>query len=724
MTTTLASFYLINSNLQRTLTTTANKPMVARETEYYLANIGNVKSIDDFLANDRVFKYAMKAWGLEEMDYAKAFMRKVLESDLNDKSSFANKLTDKRYLEFAKAFNFLPTGDVELGTLRAQDSGSEDAMIGLYTQQRISKGETAAAEAKYFSDNIGSITSVDDLLANERLFNFALTSQGLDAKLASVSAIRNVLTSDLNDPGSVANTYGEKYQKLAAAFSFAADGSVTPGNTAQSEQQTKQMMLAYYEATDADQSPAAAVFKTAYFNQAMASVTNVDDLANNSFLRDFVATAAGLNPLYTTAATIRDILVSDLDDPDSIANQSALHKAVAATFNFNTDGSLDSGVVAQDTAQAKALSDLFTKYHDGDSISAEQTSTDYYRSAMKSVQHVDTLLSDSKLYNFILSAFDIDPDEVSKTKIKRILLSDPSSVTSYANLLQDSRFKDLAAAFNFDSDGFALGARQVQTADGAKNAIALYKATLGDSASAQTLGNAEAQYYDRTILTLSSVDQLLKNERLKSFIVKAYGLKDATNDTLRKIFTSDLLDERSFVNKSGNEAYKALAADFKFDTDGSVRRAELGVAQSKPDIMRTRALYYRQAVEEDAGNENEGVRLALYFDRKAATITSPYSILADKALLQVVQTALRLPTQMSLLDIDRQAEMITKALDVKDFSDPSKVKAFLTRFTAAWEMDNSTASQSSASILIGQPLEASISTSLLTNIQNLRLGGA
>ena len=179
MLTTLASYRLINTNLQRTLTTTANQPMVARETEYYLANIDNIKSVDDFLSNDRVFKYYMKAWGLEEMDYDKAFMRKVLESDIDDNQSFVNKLTDKRYLEFAKAFNFLPSGDVELGVLRAQDSDNEDAMIGLYTQQRVNRGATAATEASYFANRIENITSVDELISDARLFNFALTAHGL-----------------------------------------------------------------------------------------------------------------------------------------------------------------------------------------------------------------------------------------------------------------------------------------------------------------------------------------------------------------------------------------------------------------------------------------------------------------------------------------------------------------------------------------------------------------
>lgn len=725
MTTTIASYRLLSGNIDRTLVSTAKQPQVARETEYYRNNIGKVESVDEFVDDQRLFSYAMKAYGLEDMTYAKAFMRKVLESDIKDSDSFVNKLSDKRYLEFAKAFHFLPDGAVDAGLTTAQDSDSEDAMIGLYSQQRARKGEAAAAEAQYYQSRIGSVTSVDQLLGDERLFKFALTAYGLDASVASVSAIRNVLTSDLSDPGSVANTYGGKYQKLAAAFSFQTDGSVAGGGSAQTSQQAGATVLAHYEATGAGESPAAAAFKIDYFNELMAGVGNVDDLVDNEFLRSFVATAAGLDPILTNAARVREILVSDLADPDSPANASSALKAVAQAFNFNTDGSLDSGVAAQDPSQAEAIAGRFTTYYDDKAIAAEETNTRYYSGAIGNVFHVDVLLSDSKLYNFVLSSFGIDPDEVTKSQIKRVLLSDPKSATSYASMQQDSRFTALAGAFNFDAEGFALGVKQAQTANGATDTIARYNATLGDLKIDQTLGKAESQYYDQNILTISSVDQLLKNQRLKAYIVKAYGLEsDISNDTLRKILTSDRLDQDSFVNTSNNDAYKALAAAFNFNADGSVGRSEVGVAQNRGDLITTQNLFYRQKVEEDAGGQNEGVRLALYFERKASSITSGYSILADKALLKVAQTALGLPESMSLLDIDRQADMIAKRLDFDDLKDPVKLKAFLTQFAASWDVENSTAADSNPALTLLQPIEAGISYDLLNSLQSLKLGGA
>jgi hypothetical protein len=118
------------------------------------------------------------------------------------------------------------------------------------------------------------------------------------------------------------------------------------------------------------------------------------------------------------------------------------------------------------------------------------------------------------------------------------------------------------------------------------------------------------------------------------------------------------------------------------------------------------------------------VRLALYFGRKASSIKSAYEILADKALLQVVETALGLPESISLLDLDTQAKLINDRLDLADLQDPDKLNQFVNRFSAKWDIDNSTASTTNPAVtLFTQSANATVSTDLMSSIQNLRLGG-
>ncbi|MCB8835413.1 DUF1217 domain-containing protein, partial [Escherichia coli] len=111
--------------------------------------------------------------------------------------------------------------------------------------------------------------------------------------------------------------------------------------------------------------------------------------------------------------------------------------------------------------------------------------------------------------------------------------------------------------------------------------------------------------------------------------------------------------------------------------------AKLGdKATSQPAVLKpVTDKYARQTLEKEAGQDNEGVRLALSFARKAPTITNAYEILGDKALLKVFQTTFSIPTQASNMDIDRQAKMVTDKLDLASLKDPAKLEKFLTRFT-------------------------------------------
>ena len=103
MVSTYLAYNSIVRSLKQSMARVAQQPDVSGNAAYYKANIGKVKTVDDFMKNDRLYQYAMKAYGLEDMTYAKAFMKKVLQSDLSDPNSYANKLVDKRYREFAAA---------------------------------------------------------------------------------------------------------------------------------------------------------------------------------------------------------------------------------------------------------------------------------------------------------------------------------------------------------------------------------------------------------------------------------------------------------------------------------------------------------------------------------------------------------------------------------------------------------------------------------------------
>jgi hypothetical protein len=71
-----------------------------------------------------------------------------------------------------------------------------------------------------------------------------------------------------------------------------------------------------------------------------------------------------------------------------------------------------------------------------------------------------------------------------------------------------------------------------------------------------------------------------------------------------------------------------------------------------------------------------------------------------RALLQVVQTALALPVTMSNADIDVQANMISKKLNLKDLEDPKKLRKFIAQFSALYDLNNSDSSPLSLATML------------------------
>ncbi|PTW47669.1 MULTISPECIES: DUF1217 domain-containing protein [Rhodovulum] len=78
-----------------------------KELDYFAKNIGKVTSADDLVSDYRLLKVALGAFGLQDDIGNRYFIKKVLTEGIDDDKSLANKLSDKSYYNFAKAFSFV-----------------------------------------------------------------------------------------------------------------------------------------------------------------------------------------------------------------------------------------------------------------------------------------------------------------------------------------------------------------------------------------------------------------------------------------------------------------------------------------------------------------------------------------------------------------------------------------------------------------------------------------
>lgn len=95
---------------------------ITRQVKNFEENIGAIQTAEQLVNDRQLLEVALGAFGLEEDINSKAFIQQVLESDTLDTSSLANRLADKRYLEFAQAFGF---GDFDVPRTQLSDFPTE-----------------------------------------------------------------------------------------------------------------------------------------------------------------------------------------------------------------------------------------------------------------------------------------------------------------------------------------------------------------------------------------------------------------------------------------------------------------------------------------------------------------------------------------------------------------------------------------------------------------------
>ena len=231
----------------------------------------------------------------------------------------------------------------------------------------------------------------------------------------------------------------------------------------------------------------------------------------------------------------------------------------------------------------------------------------------------------------------------------------------------------------------------------------------------------ETDYYLKNIGSIKSVDDFLKNTRLFNYAMKAFGLEDMAyaKAFMRKVLTEGVSDSKSFANRLNDERFVQFATAFNFAANGADTTASTTTGQAVVDR------YVRQTLETEAGADNEGVQLALYFQREAPNVKSAYTLLGDAALWKVVQTVYGFPDEMASADIDKQAAAVSARLDIGTLKDPAKLDQLLTRFTAVWDANQATTdpilalfdSSSSAA-------SADIDLNLVMTLKSLKHGGA
>ena len=159
----------------------------ARQIEAFHERAAQISSPAEFVADTEVYTFVMRTFDLEDQIFGKAMIRKVLESDISDRTSLVNRLTDPRIRELYEALAFPQDGG------RSPNLGDPEwraAVVDRFGERMLINAAESenrgAGLALEFKARVGSIDSWFDVLKDKDVATFMRRALGLPDEMVKL----------------------------------------------------------------------------------------------------------------------------------------------------------------------------------------------------------------------------------------------------------------------------------------------------------------------------------------------------------------------------------------------------------------------------------------------------------------------------------------------------------------------------------------------------------
>ena len=126
----LAGWNFLSRTIESQKDAAAAAPATQRDIAYFRERIGSVTEAAEIVEDFTMMKVSLAAFGLQDDQANRFFIRKVLEEGTEEPRSLANRLSDPRYKAMSEAFGFAnPDGP------RTQEAGFADRILSAYRDQ-------------------------------------------------------------------------------------------------------------------------------------------------------------------------------------------------------------------------------------------------------------------------------------------------------------------------------------------------------------------------------------------------------------------------------------------------------------------------------------------------------------------------------------------------------------------------------------------------------------
>ena len=197
---------------------------------------------------------------------------------------------------------------------------------------------------------------------------------------------------------------------------------------------------------------------------------------------------------------------------------------------------------------------------------------------------------------------------------------------------------------------------------------------VGKFVAADSQATTDIAYFKAHAAKFTSVDSLMKDSRALGVVLTAFGLQDQQKypALIKKVISQDPNTASSVAYRTGNAAFARLGRALgQFTTPPFASAANVSALV---------VAYSQNRFESSEDAVSPGIGAALHFKNTIANVTSITQLMSDPKLVKVAVGGGNLPSNFNALDYNTQVQLMTKAVDLKKFSNAGYVTHFVTRF--------------------------------------------
>lgn len=179
----VAAMVRAEANEAKQVASQKKDPATKRDIDRFLAAVAKAKDLKSLLADPAARKVLLTANGLgDKADYP-ALATKALMSDPAKSGNLASTLSDKRWLQMVKTFDFANKGLSVLKQQATLDSISK-AYAEVQWRQSLDASTPGLSAALDFRQRAATVTSVDQILGDANLRKVVTTALGIPQQIA------------------------------------------------------------------------------------------------------------------------------------------------------------------------------------------------------------------------------------------------------------------------------------------------------------------------------------------------------------------------------------------------------------------------------------------------------------------------------------------------------------------------------------------------------------